>query len=312
MKLKIIIISLLFVNSLFAKYEKISVGHIDTRFGNILNKQILINIINEIENNFESTLGENIFDYSEDGKPINIIYVKPSIAKQTISKGLKTLKSQNKKIEKLKRFFDSKKEYISTNKQKLSKSNKSINYAIKTLNRYVKKFNSKKITSKQQYNKEIINIKKEQKKINIKQNKFNQQQRKFKNFLNKYNQRTSSYNTLVNQYNRLQRKIERMSKGSTEVKGMAIGYKETTYETYYKDGKKYQEKTVNSIMKKIEIYGFKTLDELKATLAHEIAHLVGVGHVDENYSLMNPILQKNQINQMELTPADIDAFNEIF
>jgi predicted Zn-dependent protease len=116
---------------------------------------------------------------------------------------------------------------------------------------------------------------------------------------------------MVRQYTRLARKIEVMARGSKEVRGAAIGYIETTFKTFYKDGKVHKEKSTKSTMDKIEIYGFDSLDELKAVLAHEIAHLLGVGHVNAKGALMNPTLQKNQIQKLKLTPADIKAFRTI-
>jgi hypothetical protein len=65
-------------------------------------------------------------------------------------------------------------------------------------------------------------------------------------------------------------------------------------------------------MDKIEIYGFESLGELKAVLAHEIAHLVGVHHINEHNALMNPILQKNQIEDLFLTIKDITNFKNNF
>ena len=65
-------------------------------------------------------------------------------------------------------------------------------------------------------------------------------------------------------------------------------------------------------MDKIEIYGFDDLNSLKAILAHEIGHLVGVGHIEQQGALMNPILQENQIANLELTPADMEEFEKSF
>jgi predicted Zn-dependent protease len=65
-------------------------------------------------------------------------------------------------------------------------------------------------------------------------------------------------------------------------------------------------------MNKIEIYGFESKDELKAILAHELAHLLGIPHIDAKGSLMNPILQENQIEQLSLSKKDIINFKKNF
>ena len=48
------------------------------------------------------------------------------------------------------------------------------------------------------------------------------------------------------------------------------------------------------------------------TLIHEIAHLVGIPHINVKDALMNPILQQNQINELSLTKSDILNFKKNF
>lgn len=65
-------------------------------------------------------------------------------------------------------------------------------------------------------------------------------------------------------------------------------------------------------MNKIEVYGFDSKNELKAILAHEITHLVGIPHIEVKDALMNPILQENQINLLSLSKSDIINFKKFF
>ena len=65
-------------------------------------------------------------------------------------------------------------------------------------------------------------------------------------------------------------------------------------------------------MNKIEIYSFDSKEQLKVILAHEIAHLVGIPHINVKNALMNPILQDNQVKNLELTFDDIRAFEMNF
>jgi predicted Zn-dependent protease len=97
-----------------------------------------------------------------------------------------------------------------------------------------------------------------------------------------------------------------------EVKGVAKGYTKTVLKTVYKDGKQYRTKETKNYMEKIEIYGFDNLEQLKTILAHEILHLVGVGHIDTKGALMNLILQENQVKNLHLTSEDIKNFQNSF
>jgi hypothetical protein len=130
--------------------------------------------------------------------------------------------------------------------------------------------------------------------------------------LNQYNNKIHSFNNLVKQSQILANEIESLQRSLKVVKGRAFGQIQTIEKTYIKDGKKFKETTTQSSMDKIEIYSFENLDQLKAVLAHEIAHLVGIPHINDSNALMNPILQKNQEKDLFLTIDDIRNFNENF
>ena len=89
--------------------------------------------------------------------------------------------------------------------------------------------------------------------------------------------------------------LESMNRSFKKVKGKTFAQKKVTLKTYYKDGKKVEERDVEKTMNKIEIYGFDNLAELKVIIAHEIGHLVGLPHIQVEHALMNPILQKKQM-----------------
>lgn len=97
-----------------------------------------------------------------------------------------------------------------------------------------------------------------------------------------------------------------------EVKGVAKGYTQITMKTFRKNGKTYTKKIEKSFMQNIEIYGFESLEHLRAILAHELGHLVGLGHIEVEGALMHPILQGNQIQKLELTYDDVQIFNSEF
>ena len=62
----------------FASYEQIKIGKIDDYYKDKISQQQLKNILDEIEETLETQLNMNIFDYSSNGKPIDILYVPDS------------------------------------------------------------------------------------------------------------------------------------------------------------------------------------------------------------------------------------------
>ncbi len=312
MFLKVFFLFIFVVINLNGQYEKVKIGKIDAYYQDKITQEQLRSIIEEIEKILETQTNINIFDYSNDGKPIDILYLPLSKKKLDVESGIKTLKIQKSKIDTFQEYILSKDDDIKKKALELQNLNKNLNQKIHKLNLYIEKMNTKNITSQQEYNEIKQYISKEKQKIKQETNIYDQKRIKYNNFLKSYNQKVSSHNLLVNQYNRLQRKIETLMRSMKEIKGVAKGYTKTVLKTVYKDGKEYRTKETQNYMEKIEIYGFDSLEQLKTILAHEILHLVGVGHIDTKGALMNPILQENQVENLYLIFEDIENFKSSF
>lgn len=310
--MKIIVFIFIFFTLAYSSYEQVKIGKIDNYYGDKITKHELITMIKEIEDIFESQLGFNVFDYSEDGKPIDLLYLPPSKKRYQLDKTVKESQMKKKRIEILQMQIVNKQERLIKDQSVLQDEYDLLNKDINQFNSYIQKLQEKKLTSKFEYEeiKKDVNLK--QKKLNGKKDRFNQKKTKYNSLVSSYNQLTSRYNTLVSQYNRAQRKIETLSRSIQEVKGVAKGYTQTILETYKKNGKTYSKTEVKNYMEKIELYDFESKAQLKATLAHELAHLIGVGHIHVQGALMNPLLQDNQIKNLYLTPEDIKEFEKSF
>ena len=311
MILKLLII--IFLTSFsFASFQEVRIGKIDEYYSNKISKEQLRTIIDEIEYTFESQLNMNIFDYSNNGKDIDIIYVPLSKLEQRISKKTNKLSIKSKRIKKIEEYFYTQIEKIDILKSEFEYKNTLVNLKVEEFNNYIKEINNKKTISEEQYNRSTLYIKTKKKEVDLEIKNLKKDQRKLKRIINTYNQKNFSYKNLIKEYNRLSNEIESMSRSFKKVRGRTFGIKEITLNTSYKNGKKIEKQSINNTMDKIEIYGFESLRELKAVLAHELAHLVGVHHINEDNALMNPILQKNQIENLFLTIKDISNFNENF
>lgn len=296
----------------FASFQEVKIGKIDDFYKDKLTEQQLRTIIDEIKYTFESELNMRIFDYSQNGKPIDILFETPSKLEEKIQKKMENVNSKLEKIQELKALFPQIKDEMTISQNSYNEQTSILNKKIEALNEYIRDINKKGSLSKDEYLKvqNYINI--EKKEIDLESKKQKKLQMDLTRLFNHYNQKVFSFNNLVNDTNRLNNEIESMNRSFKKIKGKIFGEENTIIKAYYKDGELVKEKSTTTTMNKIEIYGFNNLKQLKAVLAHEIAHLVGIPHIEAKNALMNPILDKAQEENLVLTPEDILNFKENF
>ena len=310
---KTILLLFIITNISFASFQEVRIGKIDNYYKDKISIQQLKTIIDEIEHTFESQLYMNIFDYSSTGKDINILFVNPSILERRILRKIEKSKIKKEKIRKIKEeYFPKKQEEINKLQNSFNTQTALVNKKSDELNSYIKKVNEKKTLSKNEYVKVQNYVKLEKEKILILVKEQRTRQKYLIKALNHHNQKINSYNNLTLGFNRLNNEIESMTSSFKKVKGKTFGQQEIIMKTYYKNGEKVNEKSFVNTMNKIEIYGFESLHQLKIVLAHEIAHLVGIPHIEVKNALMNPILQDYQNNELILTYDDLENFKKNF
>lgn len=311
MTIKILLITTLLSTYLFSSYQKVYIGKIDRYYKNKISHHELRVILEEIEETFESTLGMNIFDYSLDGKPIDILYLAPSKLEKRFTRKNNTLKRKQEKIKNLEEYFYTKQEKIDILKDEQAYKNIIFNNKVDDLNEYVKEKNTQRL-SKDEYSKVQKYVNTERLKIKSELKLLKKEQRALTRIISKFNNKILLYNNNISEYNRLNNELESMNRRFKKVKGKTFAQKEVTLKTYYKNGRKVEERNIAETMNKIEIYGFDSLAELKVVIAHEIGHLVGIPHIEVEDALMNPILQRKQENELTLIQEDILNFRDNF
>lgn len=309
---KILLLSFIFFNISYASFELVRVGNIDKYYQSQISKSELKSIILDIEQTLEHQLQMNIFDYSESGKPIDLVYVAPSTLEQRMNIKIDQLKLKQKKITELQDYFPKNQESINKYKANFNKSNENLNQRVREFNAYVKDINKRKNISKKEYEKIKSDVNSRKKALDNEIYQMNKYRNEVRKKVDNFNNKVNLYNSYIRDYKRLNKELEAMSRGFKKVKGMTFGVKEIKTKTYFKDGVKVKEKREKNSMNKIEIYGFESKNELKAIIAHEISHLVGIPHIDDKYALMNPMIQKNQIEDLKLTTPDIINFKKNF
>ncbi len=309
---RILLLNIMLFSFSFSSFQELKIGDIDDYYKSRINKQELRDIIDQIEYLFESKLNVNVFDYSEYGKTINIIYVPPTKLEKRIEKKVEKLKNKEKEIETLNKKLPLIQRKVNRLKQEFESNNRILTKKIDSFNSYVKGINQKKSLPKNEYIKVKNYVKNENIKLNKQLEELKKEELIVKKEIMKYNKSVRSFNNLIYQYNNLNNEINRMSRNVKKIKGMTFGIKEIRTKIYYKDGRRVKEKSERNSMDKIEIYGFRNKKELKTILAHEILHLVGLPHINKKRALMNPIIQKNQLKKLTLTKDDIINFNNHF
>lgn len=312
MNFKTIITIIFLSTSLFSAYEKVSIGSIDSYYENKISRYELKQMIEDIEYVFESSTGVNAFDYSSSGKPINLIYVPPSNLERRIQKKQNRQKEIRKKLDFLKKTLPNKREEVLFLKSTFEKKNEIHNEKVSSFNKYIKNINKQKNLTKNDILKIKEDVNKQKKKFSQDIKNLKDEQSNLKKVINSYNNQTYLYNKNIREFNRLSKDIESMSRSLKKIRGKTFGLKEIQIKTIFKNGKIRKEKKIKTKMDKIEIYGFSSKAELKAILAHEIGHLIGLPHINSKNALMNPILQESQIKNLSLSFEDRQNFRDNF
>ena len=312
--MKILLFLLFFSSFAFAKFQTVSIGTIDKEYQNEINKEQIYTVLLQIQKQFRAQLGYDVFDYAQNGKPINIVYLKPSAKKSKISKNnqkIARLKEQMSALE-IQREIEQKS--IHQEQKRLNEKYRLHNKRVHSLNKYIQDINDKNKNGlkKAEYDKVKAYTSTEKQKIDRESKKLKREKQQFNKKFHRLKQKTAHYNQLVRKSNRLIRDTQDLSKNFIEVKGITKSQVKTTITTTQRNGKKSVSKSQDISMDKIEIYDFETLAKFKVVLAHELGHLVGVAHVRAKGALMNPLMQEEQVKELFLTPSDIAGFDKAF
>ena len=310
--MKILLVCLLSFGYIYGEYKNVSIGSIDRYYKNKITKTQIHTILIEIQSHFKQKLGFDVFGITPDGKDISLLYVKPSLAQKRLKRYISNYEKKEKKLYDLEKYFPQTSKDIKDLEKHYNLEFEILNDKIKKHNNYLKRVNQNNNYTKKEYDEIKGYDKKEQMSIKKAQKAVKSIYKKLKSKNRHYNRRVIQYNNTIKSLNSLSQSIENLSRSLKVVKGNAIFNKYITKKTYAKDGVVYKIDIKEKIEEKIEIYGFSSRSELKAVLAHEIAHLVGIPHINIPKALMNPILQENQKKQLNLTPDDIEVFQKYF
>jgi hypothetical protein len=271
-----------------SKPIRYSIGKIDEDFN--ISEEYLKNILKRAEDIWEADNRGALFEYDPDADfKINLVY------------------DERQEMSKEKQIVDSRiKEIIKERQQNESKHNELEQEYQKEEEMY---FNTSRKMIDVQYNYEmdVINYnygfeedKKREKKLNRRRDTINGQisgliaKEKYLNSLgSKINKIIEQDKKLVKEHNEL---IDEFRSKYKDREGRVFDYGE------YKQAVK---------KKEINVYAFIDDNDLLLILAHEFGHALGVEHIDNSKSLMYYLMEKQDVENLQLTNDDIIGLQEV-
>lgn len=103
-------------------------------------------------------------------------------------------------------------------------------------------------------------------------------------------------------------KVEQLNQQVNMINGMQndINQEVNTFNTQFQP-RQFDKGVFNG--RQINIYEFSSINDLKLTLAHEFGHALGLLHTNDPYSLMYPMMEKQDIDNFYLQAADLQLLN---
>ena len=207
-----------------AQYQQIKIGEISKKYSESLSQKQLYNLIQEIKVQFDSQLGYSVFEYSQSGLPIDIVYVNESQKRKILKRYEEEIVSIQKQMEQLDTQIADARTFLDPEIESLNDEAKRLNKSVEDLNNYIAKTNPTiSSISKEQY--EAIKQKVATQQSNIEKAKkiFDAKRAGHNKDLREFNRMISRHNALIRKHNALVIRTESLSESIVEVKGKAIG-----------------------------------------------------------------------------------------
>lgn len=259
-------------------------GDIDSRFHITENK--VKEVMKEVERLWSGALGKELLTYREDGQ-IAIHFEYGEQQKFFEDERTTSIRIEGKEHQ----YNAQEKEYLRLSqkyKESFEQYNTMLaeyNTIVKTHNKLIADLRGKNITPEDKNS-----IKQSEEKINRLKVRLDRKQQEVESLRQRVNDRAEQLNEVNSQRNEL------ISEYNSE---FAVP-KKFDQGRYIREGSN----------ERIYVYQFSDIQSLKAVLAHEVGHALGIAHVNNPESVMYELMSEQNVVDLQLSEEDIEALRE--
>jgi len=260
-------------------------GNIDPRFNT--SKKELKNVMNKVEKLWDTAMDRDLVNYNPNGEVvINLVYSEDQKRTEAEKKLSNRILVVNKQIDTAKEEYEKLMKAYQSQKKDLQNTIAQYQEMVHELNADLARWKAAGSVPKSKKSE----IEKRQEQISFLESQIKRKQKETESKRKQVNTISKHLNSILSVQNRLIKK----------------------YNDNFTTPRKFDQGryTKNGDQQKIDIYQFANRAELTTVLAHEIGHAMGLGHVDNPTSIMNAMMEKQDIFHLSLTKADKQAIKD--
>lgn len=260
------------------------IGDIDSRFD--ITEQQLSEIMKEVEELWTKPLDRNLLEYDPNGKvTISLIYSEEQQRTEEEQRFAKRLKTMQVRVETYQQEYEQLAEKYKEREKDFKDELAKYNSLAESYNDLAEKWSGQNLSDNQ-----LDKINKLERRIKEHKSVINRKQENLESLRQRTNAKSKQLNKLIDDQNELIDTYNARFGGSMQ---FDQGH-------FVKKGND----------ESIRIYQFANQSELKAVLAHETGHALGLGHVGNPESIMYHMMGKQNIFDLKLTQEDIAAIKK--